>query len=111
MTYVRKTHRFGLITPSSNTTQEIEYWRFLPDDVSLHVARLPLRRVEALADPLAQALALDQLEDEDVLVLVDDQARDAVRLAEADPEGAGVPEPAAARGQGPAEPASAASVP
>ena len=40
-------HRIGLLLPSSNTTQEIEYWRILPAGVSLHVARLPLRNVEA----------------------------------------------------------------
>jgi maleate isomerase len=39
--------RIGLLLPSSNTTQEIEYWRVMPPDVSLHVARLPLRNVEA----------------------------------------------------------------
>ncbi|MGE0420391.1 MAG: maleate cis-trans isomerase [Acetobacteraceae bacterium] len=39
--------RIGLLLPSSNTTQEIEYWRIMPPGVSLHVARLPLRNVEA----------------------------------------------------------------
>ena len=39
--------RIGLLLPSSNTTQEIEYWRVMPLGVSLHVARLPLRNVEA----------------------------------------------------------------
>jgi maleate cis-trans isomerase len=39
--------RIGLLLPSSNTTQEREYWRILPRAVTLHVARLPLRRVEA----------------------------------------------------------------
>ncbi|MGE0222923.1 MAG: maleate cis-trans isomerase [Acetobacteraceae bacterium] len=39
--------RIGLLLPSSNTTQEIEYWRVMPPGVSLHVARLPLRNVEA----------------------------------------------------------------
>lgn len=39
--------RIGLLLPSSNTTQEEEYWRILPDGVTLHVARLPLRTVEA----------------------------------------------------------------
>lgn len=42
-------HRIGLLLPSSNTTQEIEYWRVMPPGVSLHVARLPLRNVEANA--------------------------------------------------------------
>jgi maleate isomerase len=39
--------RIGLLLPSSNTTQEIEYWQVMPPGVSLHVARLPLRNVEA----------------------------------------------------------------
>jgi maleate isomerase len=38
--------RIGLLLPSSNTTQEPEYSRILPDRVTLHVARLPLRNVE-----------------------------------------------------------------
>jgi maleate cis-trans isomerase len=38
--------RIGLLLPSSNTTQEPEFARILPDGVSLHVARLPLRTVE-----------------------------------------------------------------
>jgi maleate isomerase len=39
--------RIGLLLPSSNTTQEYEFTRVLPDSVSLHVARLPLRSVDA----------------------------------------------------------------
>jgi maleate isomerase len=39
--------RIGLLLPSSNTTQEEEFWRVLPAGVTLHVARLPLRTVEA----------------------------------------------------------------
>jgi maleate cis-trans isomerase len=39
--------RIGLLIPSSNTTQEPEFNRILPDGVTLHVARLPLRTVEA----------------------------------------------------------------
>jgi maleate cis-trans isomerase len=39
--------RIGLLLPSSNTTQEAEFTRILPDGVTLHVARLPLRTVEA----------------------------------------------------------------
>lgn len=39
--------RIGLLLPSSNTTQEVEFNRILPDNVSLHVARLPLRNVDA----------------------------------------------------------------
>ena len=30
MSYVKKTHRFGLLTPSSNTTQEPEFSAALP---------------------------------------------------------------------------------
>jgi len=39
--------RIGLMLPSSNTTQEPEFARILPDQVTLHVARLPLRTVDA----------------------------------------------------------------
>ena len=39
--------RIGLLLPSSNTTQEPEFVRILPDGFTLHVARLPLRTVEA----------------------------------------------------------------
>ncbi len=35
----------GLIVPSSNTTMEEEFRRFLPEGVSLHVARVKLRKV------------------------------------------------------------------
>lgn len=38
--------RIGLLLPSSNTTQEFEFSRIMPDGVTLHVARLPLRTVE-----------------------------------------------------------------
>ena len=38
--------RIGLLLPSSNTTQEPEFTRILRDDVTLHVARLPLRNVD-----------------------------------------------------------------
>jgi maleate isomerase len=43
----RKSRRIGLLLPSSNTTQEPEFVRMMPDGVTLHVARLPLRTVEA----------------------------------------------------------------
>jgi maleate isomerase len=39
--------RIGLLLPSSNTTQEQEFSRILPDGITLHVARLPLRNVGA----------------------------------------------------------------
>lgn len=45
MTYVRKTHRFGLLTPSSNTTQEPEFTAALPPAVSLHTGRVSYRDI------------------------------------------------------------------
>lgn len=39
--------RLGLLVPSSNTTNEPEFYRVLPDGVSLHTARLPLEDVNA----------------------------------------------------------------
>ena len=39
--------RVGLLLPSSNTSQEPEFNRIMPDGVTLHVARLPLRTVES----------------------------------------------------------------
>lgn len=37
--------RLGLIVPSSNTTMEMELHEALPEGVSLHTARVPLRNV------------------------------------------------------------------
>lgn len=45
MTYVKKTHRLGLLLPSSNTTQEPEFWAALPADVSLHTGRVAYRDI------------------------------------------------------------------
>jgi maleate isomerase len=45
MAYVKKTHRFGLLTPSSNTTQEPEFSTVLPPTVSLHTARVAYRDI------------------------------------------------------------------
>ena len=45
MSYVKKTHRFGLLTPSSNTTQEPEFSAALPTDVSLHTGRVSYRDI------------------------------------------------------------------
>ncbi len=45
MSFVRKTHRFGLLTPSSNTTQEPEFSAALPPDVSLHTGRVSYRDI------------------------------------------------------------------
>lgn len=39
--------RLGLLVPSSNTTNEPEFQRVLPDGVSLHTSRLPLEDVTA----------------------------------------------------------------
>jgi maleate isomerase len=45
VSYVRKTHRFGLLTPSSNTTQEPEFFAAMPSTVSLHTGRVPYRDI------------------------------------------------------------------
>src|SRR5262249_2204825 len=45
MSYVKKTHRFGLLTPSSNTTQEPEFAAALPTSVSLHTGRVAYRDI------------------------------------------------------------------
>jgi maleate isomerase len=45
MSYVKKTHRFGLLTPSSNTTQEPEFSAALPPNVSLHTGRVTYRDI------------------------------------------------------------------
>src|SRR5690349_18134694 len=45
MGYVPKTHRFGLLTPSSNTTQEPEFSAALPPTVSLHTGRVAYRDI------------------------------------------------------------------
>ena len=45
VSYVRKTHRFGLLTPSSNTTQEPEFSAAMPPTVSLHTGRVPYRDI------------------------------------------------------------------
>lgn len=47
MTYIRKTHRYGLLVPSSNSTQEPEFSQALPDFVSLHTGRLSWARIDA----------------------------------------------------------------
>jgi maleate cis-trans isomerase len=46
----RRDHRrIGLLLPSSNTIQEPEFTRILPDGLTLHAARLPLRTADAAA--------------------------------------------------------------
>jgi maleate isomerase len=52
--------RIGLLLPSSNTTQEPEFTRILPDGVTLHAARLPLRSV----DPSSTARIVEDIETE-----------------------------------------------
>jgi maleate isomerase len=52
--------RIGLLLPSSNTTQEPEFTRILPDGVTLHAARLPLRSV----DPSSTAKIVEDIETE-----------------------------------------------
>jgi maleate isomerase len=53
-------HRVGLLVPSSNSTVEVEFYRALPADVSLHVARLPITQV----NPESIAGMVDSLETE-----------------------------------------------
>ena len=43
---IEKTHRIGLLVPSSNSTQEPEFVQMLPPSVSLHVTRLTLSRID-----------------------------------------------------------------
>jgi len=43
--HIANTHRFGLLTPSSNTTQEPEFFAALPPDVSLHTGRVAYRDI------------------------------------------------------------------
>jgi maleate cis-trans isomerase len=45
VSYIKKTHRFGLVTPSSNTIQEPEFSAVLPPTVSLHTARVAYRDI------------------------------------------------------------------
>jgi maleate isomerase len=41
----QRTHRFGLLTPSSNTTQEPEFFAALPAGVTLHTGRVAYRDI------------------------------------------------------------------
>jgi len=45
VSYIKKTHRFGLLTPSSNTTQEPEFSAALPPTISLHTGRVAYRDI------------------------------------------------------------------
>jgi maleate isomerase len=42
----RTSKRIGLLVPSSNSTIEVEFYRALPSDVTLHVARCFLTKIE-----------------------------------------------------------------
>jgi maleate cis-trans isomerase len=72
----RQSHwRIGLLLPSSNTTQEPEFSRMLPDSVSLHVTRLPLRTIE----PSSTAKIVEDIDAESRKLA--DAAVDAIVLA------------------------------
>ena len=60
MSYVARTHRLGLITPSSNSTQEPEFAAALPPTVSLHTARVVYRDIT----PAEQMRCVEELEAE-----------------------------------------------
>lgn len=47
MPHITRTHRFGLLTPSSNSTQEPEFSEVLPRHVSLHTGRLSFTNIDA----------------------------------------------------------------
>jgi maleate isomerase len=55
-----KTQRFGLLTPSSNTTQEPEFSAALPAGVSLHTGRVTYRDIT----PEEQLRCVEELESE-----------------------------------------------
>jgi maleate isomerase len=57
---VMKTHRFGLLTPSSNTTQEPELAAALPPTMSLHTGRVSYRDIT----PQEQMRCIEELEAE-----------------------------------------------
>jgi maleate isomerase len=73
MPHIKRTHRVGLLTPSSNTTQEPEFVEVLPRSVSLHTGRLSFTNIDA--DTMFRCVEeLDQesrkLADADVGVIV-----------------------------------------
>ena len=66
--------RIGLLVPSSNSTVEVEFYRALPADVSVHVARLPITQVNpesiaGMVDPLDAESKKLASADVDVIVL------------------------------------------
>ncbi len=60
MSHIKKTHRIGLLTPSSNTTQAPEFVEVLPPTVSLHSSRLSLTSI----DPDQTESMVEELEKE-----------------------------------------------
>lgn len=68
------TGRIGLLAPSSNTTVEPEFYRALPEGVTVHVARLPITQVTPesigkMADSLDVESKLLATADVDVIIL------------------------------------------
>lgn len=68
------TGRIGLLAPSSNTTVETEFFRALPEGVTLHTARLPIMQVtpesiNAMVEPLETEAKLLASADVDVIIL------------------------------------------
>jgi maleate isomerase len=57
---IKKTQRFGLLAPSSNSTQEPEFVQVLPASVALHCARLTLSTI----DPESTMKILAELDNE-----------------------------------------------
>ena len=68
------TGRIGLLAPSSNTTVETEFFKVLPDGVTLHTARLPITTVTPesigkMADSLDVESRMLASADVDVIIL------------------------------------------
>ena len=68
------TGRIGLLAPSSNTTVEPEFYRALPEGVTLHTARLPIvtvtpESIGKMADSLDEQSKLVATADVDVIIL------------------------------------------
>jgi maleate isomerase len=73
MSYVKTTHRFGLLTPSSNTVQEPEFSAALPPTISLHTGRVAYRDItpqEQMRCVLELESECRKLADADVNVIV-----------------------------------------
>ena len=71
---MKSSHRIGLLVPSSNTTVELEFYRALPANVTLHTARLFLTEItpEAIlrmVEDLEQQSRLLASADVDVIVM------------------------------------------